>query len=265
MRLLKRLYRYLAYVGWTYECPMCGGRFRRMLPSGLDVPVLAENQVAGGGVRLNAICPRCHCWDRERLVFLYLARKTDILEAPMRVLHIAPERRLQQILAARPRITYVSADLNSPLVAIRLDITNMPFRSMWFDVIICNHVLEHVPDDRRAMSELLRVLAPGGWAILQVPISQTLKQTEETPSLPSAEEREQRFGQHDHVRLYARDYRDRLQSTGFSVQVYGFEEEFGGAARRRYGLVKGEHVYVCSRPELSHRSCVGHARGVSLL
>jgi SAM-dependent methyltransferase len=235
-----------------------------MLPGGLDVPVLAEKQVTGGGVRLNAICPRCHCRDRERLVFLYLVRKTDILEAPIRVLHIAPEKRLQQILAARPRITYVSADLNSPSAAIRLDIVNVPFRNMSFEAIICNHVLEHVPDDRRAMSELLRVLKPGGWAILQVPISQTLKQTEETPSLPSAEEREQRFGQHDHVRLYARDYRDRLQSTGFSVEVYGFEEEFGGAARRRYGLAKGEYVYICTRPELPHRSCVGHAPGVSL-
>jgi SAM-dependent methyltransferase len=218
-----------------------------MLPGGLDVPVLAEKQVKGGGVRLNAICARCHCWDRERLVFLYLVGKTDILEAPMCVLHIAPEERLQQILAPRPRITYVSADLNSPLAATRLDVTNMPFRSMCFDAIICNHVLEHIPDDRRAMSELLRVLKPRGWAILQVPISQTLEQTEEDRSLASAEEREQRFGQHDHVRLYARDYRDHLQSAGFSAEMYGFEEEFGRTARRRYSLVEGEYLYVCTR------------------
>jgi len=127
----------------------------------------------GGGYRY-ALCPRCHSTDRERLIYWYIVNKTSILHSQkmIKLLHIAPEKNLQKVLKASTKINYISGDLN-PLVNcdIRLDIADMDFEDDYFDFIICNHVLEHVQDDRKAMSELFRVLKPGGKAILQVPIS----------------------------------------------------------------------------------------------
>src|SRR4249920_3892182 len=124
-------------------------------------------------------------------------------------------------------INYVSANLDSPLAMIRMDISKIPYKANCFDVIICNHVLEHIPNDRQAMSDLYRVLKPGGWAILQVPISLSLDRTYEDPTAVTREEREKKFGQHDHVRIYAKDYKDRLENVGFTVEVYSFRKEFG--------------------------------------
>ena len=167
----------------------------------------------------------------------------------LRMLHVAPERNLRKVLLAHPNINYLTVDLNSPLAMVKMDITNMPYEDNLFDVIICNHVLEHIPDDRKAISELYRVLKPAGWAILQVPISQSLVTTYEDPSITAPDEREKAFGQSDHVRIYARDYRERLESVGFSVQVYSIRKEFGWLAIYKYALQKDENIYVCSRSE----------------
>jgi SAM-dependent methyltransferase len=238
---------FVRYGGWRFQCPICGGRFRRLIADGLHARVLAELQVVGGGPRPNCECPRCHCLDRERLVYLYLKRRTDIFRQPLNMLHVAPERNLMRLFKACPNIRYVSLDLAAPLAAVKADITRMPFEDTRFDAVVCNHVLEHVPDDRRAMSEVFRVLRPGGWAILQVPIARSLKHTDDGP-VADPEERYRRFGGPRHLRLYAMDYADRLRNAGFGVQAWSFEQEYGASQRERYSLIEGEDLYVCTRP-----------------
>ena len=165
------------------------------------------------------------------------------------MLHVAPEMQLHRVIRSHPNIDYVTADLNSPFAMVKMDITNIEYEDNVFDVIICNHVLEHIPDDRKAMAELYRVLKPGGWAILQVPISLSLDRTLEDSTITTPEEREKIFGQEDHVRIYAKDYKDRLVLVGFRVKVDRFEGKGSDSDIRKYGLLRDENIYVCSKPE----------------
>lgn len=236
------------YAGSTYECPFCECRFRRLLPFGLDLPVLREKRVVGGGRRENALCPLCCSTDRERLLYLYLRSCTRTFSDRLRLLHLAPERRLRDALGNAPHIQYVSGDIDRRDVMVRLDVSRMPFRDDSFDAILCNHVLEHVGDDRKAMAELLRVLRPGGWAILQVPLALALERTIEDPTLTDPAERERRFGQSDHVRLYACDYKERLERVGFLVETVPFARQLGEATARRHGLVPEETIHLCRKP-----------------
>lgn len=235
------------YYGDEYECPFCRGVFGSMLPFGFDLPVLKEMDVVGGGYRTNAQCPRCGSKDRDRLVYLYLLSKTDIASTPKRVLHVAPEPALRRAIAGMPLVDYVCADLNPDNGMVRVDIADVQYPDCTFDLIICNHVLEHVPDDRQAMAELRRVLKPGGYAILQVPIARALEATIEDVTVTDAKEREKRFGQYDHLRLYGRDYVHRLEQVGYSVTVCECERDFGAAAVRRYGLLKDEKLFLCAK------------------
>ena len=238
------------YIGNRYECPFCGGHFRRFLPGGVDVPVWKEKNVISGGYRSNVICPRCDSFDRERAIYLYIKNKTGLLcknRKKLRILHVAPDRQLQRIFMSCPSIDYRSADISSPLAMDKVDIAKFKYEDNSFDVIICCHVLEHVPDDRKAMSELYRVLKPGGWAILQVPISLSLEKTYEDPTVATPKERERAFGQCDHFRMYGRDYIDRLESAGFSVDVYNITKEFGESFVNKHSLIKNEDIYICSK------------------
>ncbi len=236
---------------WYFErkCPFCGFRFRRFLDSGIPAPVLVETNCIGAGYRPNKCCPRCYSTDRERLVYHYLKTKTSIFSQPLKVLHVAPEAQLQRVFREHPNIDYLSADINSTLAMVRMDLTQTDLGSDSFDVIICNHVLEHIPEDWKAMSELFRVLKPGGWAILQVPLSPSLKETLEDPALQDPEERLRRFGQDDHVRIYAAsDYRRRLERAGFTISLWSAASAYGDSFVRRYSLIREEDLYVCSKP-----------------
>lgn len=239
----------LRFVGLKFKCPFCGGRFRKFLPIGFNFPVLKDKHVVGGGCRFNAMCPRCSSFDRERLVCLYLRNKTEVFSENICMLHVAPEKNLQRVLMESSNIDYLSADIDSSLAMVKMDVTEIAFDDDSFDVIICNHVLEHVKDDRKAMLELYRVLKPGGWAILQVPISMSLNETYEAPTVEEPAERERLFGQSDHVRIYARDYKDRVKGVGLRVKVYNYTEEFGETTSKRYGLIKDENLYICSKPK----------------
>jgi ubiquinone/menaquinone biosynthesis C-methylase UbiE len=205
-------------------------------------------KVLPGGYRY-ALCPRCYSTDRERLVYWYINNRTNILNSSknIRILHVAPEKNLQKVLKASTKIKYISGDLN-PLVADRkIDITDMNFEDDYFDFIICNHVLEHIQDDRKAMSELFRVLKPGGEAILQVPISKCNKETFEDFSITSPEEREKYFGQKDHVRIYGKDYKKRLESVGFKVDLYDIKNDLNIKEIKKYGLNEEEILYACNK------------------
>jgi len=201
-----------------------------------------------GGYRY-VLCPRCHSSDRERLVYWYIVNKTNILHSQktIKLLYIAPEKNLQKALKAFSKIKYISGDLN-PLVADRkIDITDINFKDNYFDFIICNHVLEHIQDERKAMSELFRVLKPEGFAILQVPISKKVKETFEDFSITTPGEREKYFGQKDHVRIYGKDYKRRLKSIGFKVELYDIKKDLSIRDIKKYGLNEEEILYICKK------------------
>ena len=235
LRPAARRFGALFYRGRARHCPCCGGRFRSFLP-------------AGRPPRPDAACPRCGALERHRLLWLYLAERTPLFSQPLRLLVIAPERQLQARLRAQPRVAYVSGDLDSPLAMTRLDLQRLPFRDRSFDALLCSHVLEHVADARRALGEIFRVMAPGGWAILQSPLDPARATTFEDPRVTSPEERERVFGQRDHVRIFGRDYPQWLAAAGFEVHVDGFARERGAAFATLHGLDPAEDVYRCANP-----------------
>ena len=229
------------------ECPFCLAIVEAFLPFGLDEPVLRRHHVVGGGLRPNAMCPTEGCWslDRERLVFLFLKHRTTVLTRAVSILHVAPERALGRVLRARPH--YTAADLIPAPGVEAMDITDIRYPDAAFDVVICNHVLEHVVDDGRAMREIGRVLRPSGFAILQVPIASTLATTFEAPEVVDPRDRARTFGQCDHVRLYGADYVTRLVAAGFAVEVHNARDVFGDAFCARHALCAAENVHL-ARP-----------------
>jgi SAM-dependent methyltransferase len=186
------------------------------------------------------------------MFWLWLPRATDLLDSGQKkLLHIAPngpERQLSQFLQKFEYIKYLSADLADPQAMARMDVTAIQYPNDYFDVILCSHVLEHVPEDRKAIAELFRVLKPGGWAILQVPI--TAEETFEDPSVTDPDERARLFGQFDHVRRYGRDYGNRLKDAGFTVQVLPCSEEFSPGEISRSELIAAEDqaIWLCRKP-----------------
>jgi len=244
--LKSRYATYFLFLGNNFECVFCRKRFRKLLSSGLKQPVLIEKKVISGGYRPNCICPFCGSSDRSRHVYLYLKNKTNIFHEKVKILHVAPELELKKAFLSNPKINYVSVDIEPNLAMIQMDITNIQFEDNEFDVIICNHVLEHIPNDRKAISELFRVMRKGGFAILQIPISFSIEKTLEDPTADTPELREKTFGQQDHVRIYGRDYLKRLSDAGFLVKLYSFAEENGSSEAQKLGLITDEKVFICS-------------------
>lgn len=215
----------LVYKGDNYYCPYCNHKFTKLLPDGFDLPVILEKQIIGAGKRDNCTCPRCFSKDRDRLIYLYMKHKTDLFEGHYKLLHIAPEAWMKELFQGIPNLNYTSGvkEVESmgyyyDRMTREIDITDLEMKDNFYDVIICNHVLEHVTDDILAMKELYRVLKPNGWAILQVPISPILDKSFEDNDIISKRSRERYFGQFDHVRIYGQDYYKRLESVGFKVE-----------------------------------------------
>lgn len=245
----------LARTGFTYKCPFCNGRFRKLDPRGLKQDVFREKDVVPEGYRENATCPRCLSSDRERLAFLYIKSATGLFRTGGKVLHVAPDRNLARALDAAAGVDQTKGDKFTegyeggfyPEGTVDMDITGLPFKDKSFDAVLCNHVLEHVPDDRRAISEIFRVLKTDGWAMLQVPVSYAARKTKDGSRALSPEERERRFGQFDHVRLYSRsDYPARIEEAGFKVTVVQPKE--AGIDVKRFALHPREELFIARRP-----------------
>lgn len=246
-RSIARLYMRARLSGTTYYCPFCKGGFSEFYPAGFDYPVLKEQDVVGGGRREHVRCPQCSSSNRDRMMYLYLT-DAGVAEKELSILHVAPEKKMEQYLKSLPKVKHVSVDIDPERGDMQMDIQSLRFPDATFDVVICNHVLEHVADDARAMREILRVLKPGGFAILQVPIARRLSRTYEDATITDPKDRERAYGQHDHVRLYARDYKDRLTAAGFIVDVVPYAEMIGTEKTKRYALDPREDLYVCRRP-----------------
>ncbi len=222
----------LAYRGSRYIDPIDGRGYRTFLPYGY------------AQVRPNVLSPGTLSLERHRLCWLYLQRKTNFFTAPLRVLHFAPEQAFYHRFKRLKNLTYTTTDLNSPLADVQADIMDLPFENDAFDVVICNHVLEHIPDDITAMRELYRILAPSGMAILQVPYAADRAETYQDDRITDPKERTKIFGQYDHVRIYGMDYFDRLRSVGFEVKAVDLTSTLTPEEIDRYRLAKGERVPV---------------------
>jgi SAM-dependent methyltransferase len=195
--------------------------------------------------RNNALSPGTLSLERHRLLWLYLERETDFFKSRLKVLHVAPEQSFYKIFKKLNNLDYTTVDLYSPLADIKADICDLPFKENQFDVILCNHVLEHIPDDKKAMEELYRVLKPGGWAILQVPLDALRLKTFQDDTITEPKERMRVFGQYDHVRLYGMDYFEKLQKSGFSTQAINYGKELTREEIARFGVVSHEIIPRC--------------------
>jgi SAM-dependent methyltransferase len=221
------------YAGNKVECPICNSTYRKFLPYGRINP------------RDNALCPNCQALERHRLIWLYLEKKTDFFARKQSILHIAPEACFMKRFEAVHGDKYITADIESPLAKVRMDIHKIPFESNAFDVVLCNHVLEHVDDDIQAMSEIARVLKPGGYAILQVPFFSPVPETTiEDKTVTAPRERERLFGQDDHVRKYGKDYPRRIERAGMKATINHFSSELPASDIHKYGLTRGESLYL---------------------
>lgn len=229
--LIKVFYRFrsILYRGNQVYCNCCNTFFRFYLPPYLE-------------------CPGCGSQARHRLMFFYLKTQTDLFSRQCRLLHFAPEAILEKLFRQSANIDYLSADLDSHRAMQKVDITNIQYPEDSFNVIICTHVLEHIPQDIRAMKELCRVLAKDGWAILQVPVDINRRKTYEDFSITSPAGRAKSFGRSDHCRIYGLDYKDRLQQAGFEVTVDKYVKSFSKADIEKYGLEDWEDIYFCRKP-----------------
>lgn len=220
--------RALIFRGDRVECSCCGRTFSHFLFS----------------TYLTARCPYCLSIERYRLLCRFLSEETDFGKRKMKVLDIGPIWCFQEFCRVRANVEYVSVDISSPLAMHRMDIRDLGFKDSVFDCIICYHVLEHIDDDKKALSELNRVLKPGGWAIIQVPIQ--LEKTVDR-SMLTKKEQEEILRWPDHLRAYGRDYPEILESACFNVEVVPYGAKFGAEEIERYGLDAGEDIHVCRK------------------
>ena len=216
--------------GNIHTDPIDGKKFKSFLPYGYENP------------RENVLAPSTLSLERHRLLWLYLKNETDFFTAQKKVLHFAPEQAFYKRFRKLKHINYTTTDLNSPLADVKADICNLPFKENSFDIILCNHVLEHIPDDTKAMQEMYRVLKPGGWGIFQIPQDIDRETTFEDDSITNKKERAKIFGQYDHVRIYGKDYFNKLRSIGFKVEEIDYTASLSSKEIEKYRLAKGEII-----------------------
>ena len=227
----------LLYTGRGRRCPVCGCRKRKMLPYGY------------GTSREDALCPRCLSLERHRLLWLWLKRETTLFAERPTLLHIAPEVCLMRHLKeayADERERYITADLESPLAQLHFDVQAIPLADESVDVVICNHLLEHVASDAVALGELHRIMRRGGWGVVLAPVDHSRATTFEDDSITDPAERARVFGQYDHRRIYGRDYVERLRRAGFEADEIDYAATFTEEERREYALAN-DRLYIIRR------------------
>ncbi|MFI3302372.1 MAG: methyltransferase domain-containing protein [Rikenellaceae bacterium] len=227
----------LLYIGRGKECPICGVRRRKFLPYGYVTQ------------RKDALCPNCLSLERHRLLWLYLQNETSLFETCPTLLHIAPEvsfiKRLKRAYSTHPE-RYITADLESPLATMHFDVQDIPLADEFAEVVICNHIMEHIPDDHKAMSEIHRILKRGGWGVILAPIDYSRATTFEDDTITDPKLRTEIFGQYDHRRIYGRDYATRLTKAGFEVDEITYFDTLPPAQRELYSVMN-EIIYIVKK------------------
>ena len=219
------------FKGSKYTDPIDNSKYRKFLPYGY-----------GKNIRKNALCPGTLSLERHRLLWLFLERNTTFFNDKLKVLHFAPEQPFYKKFKSIKNWNYITCDLNSPLADIKADICKLPFKKFEFDLIICNHVLEHIDNDFKAMEEIYRVLKKNGIGILQVPIDESLSITFEDKTIIDPKIKSELFGQYDHVRKYGKDFYDRLKSVGFKVKKIDVQKNLSEKEIKEYSLPKYEKI-----------------------
>ncbi|WP_299011068.1 class I SAM-dependent methyltransferase [uncultured Tenacibaculum sp.] len=221
--------------GDNFTDPIDGKSFKKFLPYGYGVQ------------RKNALSPSTLSLERHRLMWLFLQQESNFFtsDKKLKVLHIAPEQCFLDLFRKQQNLEYTTSDLESPIADVKADICNLPFEDNSFDVVFCNHVLEHIPDDTKAMQELYRVMKVGGFGIFQIPQDLSREITFEDDSITNPKERAKIFGQYDHVRVYGRDYFNKLRSIGFTVDEIDYTKKIAPEKLERFALMKGEILPVC--------------------
>ena len=255
-KALRRLVKLPAYLGTSHSCPVCGVGLRAFKPMWKSY---GRNIERYGYIHRHAemetfnlaamTCPKCDATDRERLMAIYLDEVWPSLpqDKPIRLVDFAPAYPLSQKIKQYPGIAYRSADLMRRDVQDSIDLTNIAYLDESVDVFICSHVLEHIPDDRKAMRELRRILRPGGFGLMLVPLVIGVDETTEEQGETSIEYRWKHFGMGDHVRQYGRrDFVDRLTASGFKVDQLGINR-LGVEKFRRHGIAENSVLYVVRR------------------
>ncbi|GAA4314752.1 hypothetical protein GCM10023183_35080 [Nibribacter koreensis] len=236
-RLRLRSYSWWAR-GWFYQgkevfCPLCEGHFQKFLPFGVER-------------RPQALCPKCHTLERHRLLWLYLQEQVQVETQQLSVLHMAPEPVLQEKLKRLPNLQYRSADLSSPLAMDKVDIQRLPYADASFDLILCSHVLAHVPDEKLALQELSRVLKPKGRLLLQARIFLDLPQTLEEADVATPQQRLKAHGQADRFRKYGLDFSERVSAQGFAVSPVDYAQTRTSQEQQHLGLGQQEIIFVAT-------------------
>lgn len=227
----------IKYAGNKVICACCNSKFREFAPFG-------ETK------RMNAWCPNCESLERHRLLWMFFEKETNLYTASIKLLHIAPETVFFHRIKKQPNIDYHPCDIFPglyPAGTKYLDILNHQLPDDSFDVIICNHVFQYIEEDRRAMKSLYKLMKPGGWGIMQVPINTAKQVTYEDPDITDPLEREKAFGLKEHVRYYSFDYPERLREAGFRVNVNDYTKKFSDDEIFKYGFYKGDAIYYCTK------------------
>lgn len=220
------------FKGTRFTDPIDGSSYRKFLPYGYQK------------IRENALCPGTLSLERHRLLWLYLERETNFINNAIKVLHVAPEQVFYQKFKTFSHWEYTTTDLHSPLAEIKADLCELPFQDNYYDLILCNHVLEHIPEDQKAMQEMYRVLKPGGTLIAQVPLEENRTQTFEDNSITDKATRTEIFGQYDHVRIYGTDYYTRLESVGFDAHAIDFLKKLTSQEKQKFALPYSEKIPI---------------------
>jgi SAM-dependent methyltransferase len=224
----------IVYKGNNVECPVCNRSYSKFLSYGSSI-----------AHRENVLCPGDLTLERHRLMWLYLKDHSDFFtNNKLNVLHIAPEQCFHKRFKQQQNLNYLTGDLVSPIADMHFDLHHIPLEENRFDVIFCNHVLEHVEDANQCMRELYRVMKPGGWGIMQVPQDFEREITFEDPKIVSEADRERYYWQKDHVRLFGKDYPKWLEKAGFKVEVFEKEKFYSSKQIERFRLQEKEILYI---------------------
>ena len=242
------------YRGNDFECPLCKKQFRKLKDGGESRSFFKDHKIIGGGRRKNMLCPSCLSTDRDRLIYFYLTTIKELPNKEVTLLHVSPEHSIKDYLTTFQNINYYSGDkfeeryqgFYYDKTTFSLDLINLKFPNEYFDIIICNHVLEHIKEDQKALQEIKRVLKYEGWAILQVPIACENEKTIEYQKM-SSQKRRNIYGQSDHMRLYGLDYPDRLRSNGFKVKEWRASDLLNGNEISKFALNNDEKVFIITK------------------
>jgi len=224
----------IVLAGKNVWCPCCKTSFRKFA-------------AFGNPRRQNAWCPKCQSLERHRLLWMFLEKETDLYKKPVKMLHVAPEEAFFKLFKGSSNIDYHPVDIFPhlyPKGTTYFNLLENDSPDNIYNVIICNHVFQYIEDDHTAMSEVFRLLNPGGWAILQVPLNKSLGKTFEDKSIIDPKERERLFGLKEHTRFYSSDYKNRLENVGFTVNAIDYTSKFTEDEIRKFGFYQGDDIYL---------------------